>query len=131
MSKDWTQQMVDAHQTRVLGKPVQREILEGVEREADLHADIIAECRRRGWQYLHGSMAAETSRTLGEPDFILMADGGRVFFIECKSRNGKLSPAQRDFKAHAERNRHEIHIVRSMRELIEIVGIDEGNPERK
>jgi len=88
--------------------------------EAELHNAIIAECRRRGWQYLHGSMAAETHRTLGEPDFVLMASDGRVFFIECKSRDGKLSPAQRDFAAHAERNGHRVHVVRSFEEFINL-----------
>ena len=48
--------------------------------------------RRRGWIALHGSMAERTGRTLGEPDLVILADGGRVLFVECKSRRGKLSP---------------------------------------
>lgn len=48
----------------------------GVRREAELHEEIFDECRRRGWIALHGSMAERTCRTLGEPDFMILADGG-------------------------------------------------------
>jgi hypothetical protein len=65
---------------------------EGVEREADLHEEIFDECRRRGWIALHGSMAERTCRTLGEPDFVILADGGRVLFVECKSGAGNFHP---------------------------------------
>ena len=50
----------------------------GIPRESDLHEKIFDECRRRGWIALHGSMAERTCRTLGEPDFVILADGGRV-----------------------------------------------------
>ena len=66
----------------------------GVSHEAELHEQIFDECRSRGWIALHGSMAERTCRTLGEPDFVILADGGRVLFVECKTRTGKLSPAQ-------------------------------------
>src|SRR5688572_5875057 len=62
--------------------------------ESLLHNRIIAECKRRGWIYFHGSMALATARTVGEPDFTILADNGRFFLIECKSRTGKLSPEQ-------------------------------------
>ena len=94
---------------------------EGVEREADLHEEIFSECRRRGWIALHGSMAERTHRTAGEPDFIIMADGGRVLFVECKSRNGKLSPAQHALKHHAEKLGHTMHVVRSREEFLQLL----------
>ena len=89
-------------------------------READLHEEIFSECRRRGWIALHGSMAERTCRTLGEPDFVILADGGRVLFVECKSRNGKLSPAQVAMKHHAEKLGHTVHVVRSLAEFLEV-----------
>lgn len=95
--------------------------LAGVEREADLHAQIMDFCRDRRWQFLHGSMAERTHRTEGEPDFVILASGGRVLFVECKSRLGKLSPAQQAFKFAAEINGHTIHVVRSMDEFLKIV----------
>jgi len=98
----------------------------GMAREASLHEEIFDECRRRGWIPLHGSMAARTHRTLGEPDFVILADGGRVLFIECKSRAGKLSPAQAALKFHAEKLGHAVHVVRSMEEFLAVVNRTDG-----
>jgi hypothetical protein len=91
-----------------------------VSREVDLHEEIFDECRRRGWIALHGSMAERTCRTLGEPDFVILADGGRVLFVECKSRSGKLSPAQAALKFHAEKLGHAVHVVRSLGQFLEV-----------
>lgn len=92
-----------------------------VNREADLHGEIFDECRRRGWIALHGSMAERTCRTLGEPDFVILADGGRVLFVECKSQSGKLSPAQAALKHHAEKLGHAVHVVRSLEEFLKLL----------
>lgn len=89
--------------------------------EADLHNAIIDECRRRGWVFFHGSMAERTSRTLGEPDFQIAGEGGRTWYVECKSRIGKLSPAQRNMKAHLEKLGHAYHVVRSFSEFLEVI----------
>jgi Holliday junction resolvase-like predicted endonuclease len=93
----------------------------GVSSEACLHEAVFDECRRRGWIALHGSMAERTCRTLGEPDFVILADGGRVLFVECKSRTGKLSVEQAALKHHAEKLGHEVHVVRSMAEFLAVV----------
>ena len=92
-----------------------------VSHDAELHEEIFDECRRRGWIALHGSMAERTCRTLGEPDFVILADGGRVLFVECKSRAGKLSPAQAALKHHAEKLGHAVHVVRSMEEFFKLL----------
>jgi hypothetical protein len=89
--------------------------------ERKLHEEIFDECRRRGWIALHGSMAERTCRTLGEPDFTILADRGRVFFVECKSQTGKLSPAQAALKHHAEKLRHTVHVVRSKAEFLGVI----------
>ena len=93
----------------------------GVLREADLHEAVFDECRRRSWIALHGSMAERTCRTLGEPDFVILAEGGRVLLVECKSRTGKLSPAQAALKHHAWKLGHPVQVVRSMEEFIELL----------
>jgi Holliday junction resolvase-like predicted endonuclease len=93
----------------------------GVAREARLHEEIFDECRRRGWIALHGSMAERTCRTLGEPDFVILAGGGRVLFVECKNRTGKLSPAQAALKHHAEKLGHTVHVVRSLEDFLAVV----------
>ena len=93
----------------------------GVISEASLHEEIFDECRQRGWIALHGSMAERSHRTLGEPDFTILAGGGRVLFVECKTRSGKLSPAQAALKFHAEKLGHTIHVVRSLDEFLKLL----------
>lgn len=88
-----------------------------VEVEADLHSDIMAACRARGWKAFHGSMAESTRRTLGEPDFVILCDAGQLLLVEAKSRTGKPSKDQQLVHAHASRLGHTVHIVRSMKEF--------------
>lgn len=107
---------------------IQFEAGKAVVKERDLHEDIIDFCADHGWQYLHGSMATRTHRTEGEPDFIILASNGRVFFIECKSRTGKLSTKQRDFAHHAEKNGHHVWTIRSMSEFRELTTIERLTP---
>lgn len=85
-----------------------------VEEESSLHDGIIKFCKERKWAYWHGSMAHKTYRTPGEPDFTICADRARVFFIECKSRRGKLSPAQLATKVWLESLGHTVHVIDNM-----------------
>lgn len=89
--------------------------------ERDLHARIFDECRRRGWIALHGSMSERTHRTTGEWDFTIVADRGRVFFVECKSATGKLRPEQAALIAWAKKLGHEVHVVRSFEEFLNVI----------
>ncbi len=103
-----------------------------VEDESQLHADISAECRRRGWLALHGSMAHKSRRTPGEFDFIILAPPTRipshdspftprVFLIECKAKGGKLSVEQQAIHAHARKLGHTPHVVCNMADFYAIV----------
>ena len=103
---------------------VEQDVTEGVNRESDLHHAIIDYCRASGWVYLHGSMAEATHRTSGEADFVICADGGRVFFVECKSKIGKLSPAQLAMKCHLEKLGHVYSVVRNMEQFREAIQLE-------
>jgi len=107
----------EARMNRGIKTPVDTD---AVAEESDLHSQIINHCLASGWIYLHGSMSTRTSRTLGEPDFIIIASLGRVFFVECKSKSGKLSPAQQNMIHHARCLDTTIHVVRSIREFLEL-----------
>jgi hypothetical protein len=98
--------------------------IQAVSNERELHSQIFDECRRRGWIAFHGSMAERTHRTEGEPDFIILANRGRTFFIECKTRLGKLSPAQTALGHQARHLGHAIAIVRSFADFLAIVDVD-------
>lgn len=93
----------------------------GPAKESVLHHQIIDECKSRGWIALHGSMVQATARTIGEWDFTILADNGRLFFIECKTGKGKLSPEQIGMIAWAAKLGHGVHVVRSLEEFINIV----------
>ena len=88
--------------------------------ESELHNKIIKHCRDNGWIYFHGSMATRTHRTIAEPDFTILCDRGRVFFVECKSAAGKLTPEQLALKMWAEKLGTTIHVIRSYVEFLEV-----------
>jgi hypothetical protein len=113
-----TQSEVNAYNARHSKQPI---VSEGCEKESELHEQIFSECRRRGWIVLHGAMSERTHRTAGEPDFSIMADGGRRFDVECKTRTGKLSPAQSAMIHHAAKLGHTIHVVRSFEEFLKLL----------
>jgi hypothetical protein len=118
-STTWTKQELRNHQAKMHGTPYKRyESEQGpITDESALHYRIIDYCKSKGWQYLHGSMAERTHRTLGEPDFIILAHGSQLRMVECKSKTGKLSLDQQAFIAHAKKNGHVVHVVRSMEEF--------------
>jgi hypothetical protein len=90
------------------------------EQESRLQADIKAECLRRGWLCLGGAMHKRTHRVSGEWDFTILCDAGRVLFIECKDKDGKVSQEQGALHAWAEKLGHEVHVVRSLERFIEV-----------
>lgn len=93
----------------------------GTDDERKLHDDIAAECKRRGWLAFHGSMAHRTKRTVGEPDFVILANGGRLYLVEAKTRTGKLRTEQLAVAAWCRKLGHTFHIVRSIEEFKDII----------
>ncbi len=120
MSRGWDKFSVMAYESRNAPKHRQGEPLVGCEDESVLHDEIRQECVRRGWIGFHGSMAHQTHRTIGEPDWIILADNGRVLLIEGKTRSGKLSIEQAAIKVWANRLGHPVHIVRSIEQFHQI-----------
>ena len=117
-STTWTEQQLREFEIRTKGNgSLILELKQNIPQitdESALHNAIIDYCKSKGWQYLHGSMAHRSRRTIGENDFTILADGGRIYLIECKSKTGKLSPEQQAFKAHAAKNGHFVWVIRSM-----------------
>lgn len=108
-----------AYEARRLPAPTKPE--QQVKDEAQLHEQILAEIRRRGWIAFHGSMCHRTFRTPGEPDVVCVADGGRFFMVELKTATGKLSPDQQAIHAWARKLGHTVHVVRSLEEFIALL----------
>lgn len=89
--------------------------------ERELHNEILEHCKLNGFLAFHGSMAHRTFRTAGECDFHLLLPGGLVLFIECKTKNGKLSTDQLGVKMWMEKLGHTYHVVRSYSEFVALV----------
>ncbi len=104
-----------------LAPPIAPAPSNAVAKESELHEDIKKECNKRLWFYSWSPMGAPSTQGVGVPDFIIGADGGRTFYIECKSKTGKLRPEQRETQAMLARNGHTMHVVRSLEEFLQIV----------
>lgn len=89
-----------------------------VEKESDLHEQILAECRRRGWIAFHSRMDVPTTANVGTPDFICAIPNGITLYFECKARTGKLSQAQLAMSAWMSRLNHTVHTIRSFDQFI-------------
>lgn len=90
--------------------------------ESDLHDYIIDFCKKQSppWLLFHGSMGHRTRRTLGEVDFTCILPKGIVLFVECKRKNGKLSPEQQAIKHWMNLLGHKMHIIRSEEEFVTV-----------
>lgn len=91
--RNWTNFDVSLHNAKA-AKAARHLDSEPATDESKLHEQIIAECRRRGWYYVHSRMDRRTTTALGVVDFIIAADGGRTFWIEAKARNKKPTREQ-------------------------------------
>ena len=126
-----------AHEAKMAAKTTSKpDTKTGCDDEAGLHYEIIQECKRNGWLYMHSDMSRNTTITPGCPDFIILCDPvltghhyetgpefmiPRVLLIECKTRTGKQTPEQLQFAAHAKKLGHTVHVVRSFEEFCEVV----------
>lgn len=114
----WTEADVAAHNARLRREVfVDAERIVAVREEASLHNEILEACHKRGWIALHGSMAHKTFRTPGEFDFIILANCGRVFLVECKTRTGKLTTEQFALHHWARNLGHDPRVLRSLAEF--------------
>lgn len=117
----WTSADQIAYEARRKVNSERLEVLDGCEKESELHQQIVEICRARGYLAFHGSMAHQTFRTEGEPDFQICLPNGRFLMVECKTRTGKLSIAQQSIHAWAARLNHKIHTVRSYEEFLNLL----------
>ena len=117
---NFTSQWLANYESRNAPVRVNRDA-EAVKDESELHDAILAECRRRGWLVIHSRMDRKTTMMRGVADFIVYADHGKMFHVECKAKGGKLSLAQREFIAWAARLGHSVDVVTSVEQFMEAV----------
>jgi hypothetical protein len=102
-------------------KRLEQTALGSIQKEAELHEQILAYCRSKGWIAYHGRMDQVSHQTIGQPDFIIVAEAPKFYMIECKRPGGKLSTAQLAILAWTKKLGHPYHIVHSMEEFVEVV----------
>ena len=89
--------------------------------ERDLHDQIIAHCRDNGWYYVHSRMDQRTTIKVGCPDFIIALPHGKVLWIECKTKTGKLSEQQAGAIYALNALDHDVYVIRSMTEFLAVL----------
>lgn len=96
---------------------------DAVERESDLHDEIIKFCRvqPQPWVCLHSRMDQRATNNLGTTDFIIVTHTGKVWFIEAKRKGGKLRPAQNAMLAWLTKNGANAAVVFSKDEFKSLV----------
>lgn len=118
-----------------LGKTIQAQFVDGgprIPKSSDyvpegqeirhLHEPIIKWCESQHPRipYVHSRTDKKSTTGKGVCDF-LIAYQGKVYFIECKTRTGKLSPDQLAFALLLSFQGFKLHVIRSMKEFFEVV----------
>lgn len=116
-----TQQQYQEMQIRLHGVTREHVSQSATLDESDLQDRIVAYCRSKMWFVVYSGMHRRTSTPIGTPDFIIYADGERVFTIETKSKTGKQTPEQLGVQIVLEKLGHKYHLVRSYEQFLEIV----------
>jgi hypothetical protein len=100
-----------------------RKILANAEKEVRLHERIMEWCSSQWprWLYIHARTDMASTIQIGAPDFVIIAPGGRIFFVECKSATGKQTTDQLAWMALAQNLGHKYYLVRSFEEFLEVV----------
>lgn len=87
-----------------------------------IHAPILEWCRQQIPMpaIIHSRSDKRSSTNRGVPDFVILFRGN-VILVEAKTRTGKLSLYQRDWKHLAEVNGFPVHIIRTFEEFLKLV----------
>lgn len=125
----WTEDQLRAYEMR--NAPIVRQAMpdDAVSLESPLQEKIEEECRRRRWPFVRSRMDKATVFTFpGVPDFVIAADGGRVLWIECKSKTGKQTTDQIGFQMMLNRCGHLYYLIRSFQEFLGILNFSSPTP---
>lgn len=90
-------------------------------RESDIHDDIINYCKSKGWYYVHSHTWCATTNAPGTPDFVIAADNGKTYWIECKRPGGKATTPQLAALTQLQKFGHVSAIVTSLDEFLSVV----------
>lgn len=86
--------------------------------ERELHEQILAMCRSKGWPVVHSRMDVPSTSGVGTPDFVIALPIGRTVWVEAKTAKGKLRPEQAAWLAALRAKGHRAGVVRSIEEFV-------------
>ena len=86
--------------------------------EGQLHDEILAWCRAKGFPVVHSRMDRPSTSGIGTPDFVVALPKGQTVWVEAKTAKGKLRPEQAAWIAALRHHGHQAHVVRSFAEFI-------------
>jgi VRR-NUC domain len=113
---------VDTYQARMRAKYQPVDAIGDFEGdESELHDQIISECQRRRFYFVHSRTDQRTTQQKGVPDFICAAPNGITYWIEIKTATGKLTPEQNVTRHVLGALDHQFHVVRSFAEFISVI----------
>jgi len=119
----WTSADQIAYETRRKVNSERLEVLEGCEKEAELHNQICDHCDKQWpkWKYIHARMDKRSTVEVGAQDFTIFMPAGRTLCIECKAKSKKLRPDQLAWKLEMERLGHQVHTIRNFDEFLNLL----------
>ena len=87
--------------------------------ESVLQAEIRRDVDRSGWTCFWSRMDKKTRNKVGTLDFTIAMDRGRTWWVEAKSKDGKVSEAQAANIAWLRKLGHHVSVVSSMTEYFQ------------
>jgi len=104
---------------RAIGRP--KSGAPGAEDEGELHNQILAYCRAKGWSVVHSRMDVPQTAGVGTPDFVIALPNGVTIWIEAKAKKRKPSMEQLAWIATLKKLGHRAAVVWSFEQFLEIV----------
>lgn len=106
-------------------EPVEHAPHEG--KESELHERIMDYCRSKGWQFIHSRTDKPSTNQLGCPDFLIAANDGVTFWIECKRKGSKPTTHQLGTILALKLLGHRAGIIFSFQEFLDFVNTKGGD----
>jgi hypothetical protein len=85
--------------------------------ESALQAKCLKEARRRGCL----AFKIEAASFVGFPDVMVIQPGGRIFFVEMKTKTGRLRPSQRRRINQLKELNVEVYVINDYQEFIKLL----------
>jgi hypothetical protein len=115
-------QQVLEHQARHAPKlNPEKRTANAVDREGDLHDEIIEHCNAKGYLFFHQRMDKPSHGPIGFPDFVIFMPMAMTVFLECKARGGKTTTEQLAKLAHARKLGYHAEVVDNFGDAKQII----------